>query len=186
MANITTKDTHFDKVYGSFLDNTIQLSDFQEKMKNRVKTAFTLMLDRKTRDQVSKILQDQFEVSQATAYRDIGNALKIYGDVGKADKEGMRFLIFEYNQQALDIAFKEKNLAEIGKGLDRMIKLADFDGDDKLVNLDKIKNMDITITLDTQSKKGIDKIVSGGVVDLNDFEAEDTDFEELKEEEDEE
>ena len=141
------------------------------------------MLDRKTRDQVSKILQEQFEVSQATAYRDIGNALKIYGDVGKADKEGMRFLIFEYNQQALEIAFKEKNLTEIGKCLDRMIKLADFDKDDKLVNLDKLKNMDITITLDSRSKKGIEKMTSEGVVDFNNFGVEDTEFEELNDEE---
>lgn len=125
----------------------------------------------------------QFDVSQATAYRDIGNALKIYGDINKASKEGMRYIIFEYNQKGLQLALKEKNLTEYGRYLDRMIKLAELDKEENLVNLEKLAAMDITINISKGAEKQLKEMSKNGVVDLNNWAADDAEWEEVKPEE---
>jgi len=182
LALTTTQDSHFEKILASYLNEGIQLSPFQLDMKNRIKTSFSLLLNWHSREQAAKVLQEQFDISQATAYRDIGNALKIYGDLNKASKEGMRYIILEYNQKLLQLATKEKNLAEMGKALDRMIKLAELDKEENLVNLEKLANMDITITIGKKAEKAIVESNSKGVVDLNDMEAEDISYETIEEE----
>ena len=183
LSLITKGDTHFDKVLASFLnEGSVELSPFQIEMKNRIKTAFSLLLNFHSREQAANVLKDQFDISQATAYRDIGNALRIYGDINKASKEGMRYIIFEYNQKLLQLATKEKNLEQMGRALDRMIKLAELDKDETLVNLEKLANLDITISIGKKAEKAIIAQNEKGVVDLNDFDAEDVDFEDLTEE----
>src|SRR5699024_2669092 len=114
-----------------------------------------------------------------TAYRDIGNALRIYGDINKASKEGMRYIIFEYNQKLLQLATKEKNLEQMGRSLDRMIKLAELDKDETLVNLEKLANLDITISIGKKAEKAIIAQNEKGVVDLNDFDAEEIEYEDV-------
>mgnify|MGYP003120132968 CR=1 FL=1 len=185
MKLVAAQESHFEKVLASYLSDDIELSPFQQDMKNRIKTAFSLLLNFRGREQAVKALVEQFDISTATAYRDIGNALKIYGDVNKASKEGMRYIIFEYNQTHLQLALKQKNLTEVGKSLDRMIKLAELDKEESIVNLEKLANMDITITIGKKAEKAIVEQNSRGVVDLNDWTAEDTDFEDVKEDEDE-
>lgn len=180
MPNLTTTDSHFEKILASFLnENGVTLSAFEEKMKDRIKAAFSLLLNFHSREQAASVLEQQFEISKATAYRDIGNALKIYGDINKASKEGMRYIIFEYNQKLLQLATKEKNLEQMGRALDRMIKLAELDKEENLVNLEKLANMDITISIGKKAEKAIIEANNKGVVNLNDMEAEDIDFEDL-------
>lgn len=185
MKLIAAQESHFEKVLASYLSDDIKLSPFEEEMKKRIKTAFSLLLNFRGREQAVKALVEQFDISQATAYRDVSNALKIYGDVTKASKEGMRYIIFEYNQTILQLALKEKNLTEAGKAMDRMIKLADLDKEENLVNLEKLDAMDITITIGKKAEKAIIEQNNRGVVDLNDFSAEDVDFIEINEGEDE-
>lgn len=180
MSNITTTDSNFEKILASFLtEGSVTLTPKQEEMKNRIKTAFSLLLNFHSREQAAKVMEQQFEISTATAYRDIGNALKIYGDINKASKEGMRYIIFEYNQKLLQLATKEKNLEAMGRALDRMIKLAELDKEENLVNLEKLANMDITISIGKKAEKAIVEANNKGVVNLNDFQAEDIDYEDL-------
>lgn len=181
LALTTTNDSHFEKILGSFLNDGVELSPFQTEMKNRIKTSFSLLLNWHSREQAAKVLMEQFDISQATAYRDIGNALKIYGDINRASKEGMRYIIFEYNQKHLQLATKEKNLEQMGKAIDRMIKLAELDKEENLVNLEKLANMDITISIGKKAEKAIVESNRKGVVDLNDFEAEDISYENVEE-----
>jgi len=86
---ISNKDTHFEKVLPSYLDDSrIVLSPLEEGMKKRWEAAFSLLLNFKSREQAVKILQQQFGGSLATAYRDINHALALFGDITKSRKEG--------------------------------------------------------------------------------------------------
>ena len=128
VVSLDTKDTHFENVLASYLDETkIVLSPLEEEMKKRWETAFSLLLNWHGREQAVKILKEQFDISLATAYRDINRALSLFGDITKSRKEGWRYIIFEYNQKLFQMATKDKNLETMGKCLDRMIKLADLD-----------------------------------------------------------
>ena len=146
-------------------------------------TSFSLLLNWHSREQACKVLMQQFDISQATAYRDIGNALKIYGDVNKSSKEGWRYVVMEYNQKLLQLATKEKNLSEMGRALDRMMKLAELDKEENLINLEKLANLDIEIKISKSSERALDKMSQSGVVDLNNFEIEDVEYEDVEIEE---
>lgn len=184
--SITTKDTHLDAIIASYLDEKYELSEFQKEMKKRIKTAFSLLLNWRSRDQAAQIIKDEFDVSTATAYRDISRALIVYGDINQAEKDGWRFVIMEYNHKLLQLATKEKNLTEMGRALDRMIKLAQLDKEETILNLEKIANMQIEIAIDKATQKKFDDMGSGGVVDFNNWQdTEDADFEEVEEEGDE-
>lgn len=182
-ALIKKTDTHFEAILASYMDDSITLTDFQKKMKERIKSAFTYMLNWRSRQQVAKLLIENFDISTATAYRDISMALRIYGDVNKADKEGMRFILIEYNHNLMQMAAKEKNLEVMGKCIDRSMKLVDFDKEDNLVNLEKLANMDIEIKLSKSSEKALQGMMNQGVVDLNNFEIEDVEYEDAEIEE---
>ena len=61
-----------------------------------------------------------------------------------------------------------------------MIKLADLDKEENLVNLEKLAAMDIEIKISKSSEKALDKMIKAGVTDLNDFEIEDAEYEEIE------
>ena len=183
-AIVTKTDTNFEAILASFLDDgSVKLTPHQDKMKQRIMASFSLLLNWHSREQASKVLMQQFDISQATAYRDIGNALKIYGDVNKSSKEGWRYIIMEYNQKLLQLATKEKNLEQMGRAMDRMIKLAELDKDENLINLEKLANLDIEIKISKSSERALDKMSQSGVVDLNSFEIEDAEYEDVEIEE---
>lgn len=182
MSLVTTNDTHLDNIIASYMDEgSVELSAFEIKMKERIKTAFSLLLNWRSREQAAQIMMEQFDVSQATAYRDISRALIIYGDINKAGKEGHRYIIMEYNHKLLQLATKEKNLEQMGRALDRYMKLADLDKEENRVNLEKLAAMDITVNISKKSEKAITGLLEGGVVDLNNFEAQDIEYEEVDE-----
>jgi len=172
--SLITKDSHFEKILASYIDEgKITLTPLEEEMKKRWEAAFSLLLNFHSREQCVKVLQQQFGGSMATAYRDINRALALFGDVTQTRKEGMRYIIFEYNQKLFQMATKDKNLEAMGKCLDRMIKLSDLDKDDALFDPDKIKAQSYDIIISKQMEKALIKALSKGPIDMNNLEAED-------------
>ena len=182
MSLIVKTDTHFEKILASFLeDGSVELSEFEMEMKKRIKTAFSSLLENPSRERAVSLLRQQFKISQATAYRDIAAAIKIFGDITKAGKEGMRYIIMEHNAWLLEQAKSEKNLEQVGRALDRMIKLADLDKEENKVNLEKLAAMDIEVRISKRSEKAVQDMLEKGVVDLNNLEVQDIEFEEIPE-----
>ena len=183
VVSLDTKDTHFENVLASYLDETkIVLSPLEEEMKKRWETAFSLLLNWHGREQAVKILKEQFDISLATAYRDINRALSLFGDITKSRKEGWRYIIFEYNQKLFQMATKDKNLETMGKCLDRMIKLADLDKEDAVFNPEKLQAQVYEIGISKSVETVLKAVLSKGVVDFNNY-AEEVPFEEVKDEE---
>jgi hypothetical protein len=182
---LAAKDTHFENILASYLDEgKVKLSPLEEQMKQRWMAAFSLLLNFHSREQAVKVLQGQFpDISQATAYRDINRALALFGDVTKSQKEGWRYIIFEYNQKLFQMATKEKNLETMGKCLDRMIKLADLDKEENAFDPDKLRAQIYEISLPKGLEKAMMTMLSKGSVDLNNFGAQDIEFEDVSNEE---
>jgi hypothetical protein len=182
IVTLDTKDTHFENVLASYLDETkMVLSAPEEAMKKRWETAFSLLLNWHGREQAVKILKQQFNVSSATAYRDINRALSLFGDITQSRKEGWRYIIFEYNQKLFQMATKDKNLETMGKCLDRMIKLADLDKEESVFNPEKLQAQIYEIGIDKDVKTIFMNMAQTGVIDLNKF-AVDVPFEDIKDE----
>lgn len=184
MSNVSTqtsKDPHFERILASYLDDgkKIQLSDLEERLKSRWEAAFSLLLNFHSRQQAVKVLREQFGYDLGTAYRDINRALSLFGDITKSRKEGWRYIIFEYNQKLFQMATKDKDHKEMGKCLDRMIKLADLDKEDSLVDPDKIKAQSYEIKISPSMEKALMKAITKGPIDMNNLEVEDIPHEEL-------
>lgn len=182
VVTLDTKDTHFENVLASYLDETkITLSETEKLMKQRWETAFSLLLNWHGREQAVKILKQQFGVSSATAYRDINRALSLFGDITQSRKEGWRYIIFEYNQKLFQMATKDKNLETMGKCLDRMIKLADLDKEESAFNPEKLQAQIYDISIPKTIEKALMTVLKTGVADFNNY-AVDVPHEEIKDE----
>tara|TARA_R110002167_G_scaffold364968_1_gene588352 strand:+ start:8540 stop:9100 length:561 start_codon:yes stop_codon:yes gene_type:complete len=177
----TTKDSHFEKILASYIDDKgkITLTPLEEEMKTRWEAAFSLLLNFHSREQSVKVLREKFNISLGTAYRDINRALSLFGDVTKSRKEGWRYVIFEYNQKLFQMATKDKNLEAMGKCLDRMIKLADLDKDETMIDPEKVKAQSYELNISKQMEAALMKVITNGPVDMNALEAEDIPHEEV-------
>lgn len=180
LVTIDTKDTHFENILASYLnEGKTKLSKSEEEMKLRWETAFSLLLNWHGREQAVKVLKEQFNISLATAYRDINRALSLFGDITQSRKEGWRYIIFEYNQKLFQMSTKEKNLETMGKCLDRMIKLADLDKEESAFNPEKLQAQIYDISLPKALETVFLTMIKKGKVDLNNFQATDISFEDV-------
>lgn len=179
MKRIVDDSTPVERITASYLEEGIELSDKDEELKKRWEAAFSFLLNFHSREQTVKKLIGVFGGSIARAYRDINNALSLFGDINKSRKEGWRYIIFEYNQTLFQMATKDKDLDIMGRCLDRMIKLADLDKEEGAFNPEKLIAMQIQISLPDSTIKVFKDMNSKGVVDLNNFEAEDTNYTEV-------
>lgn len=178
---VSNSATPFERISASYYDDKFELSTKDQELKQRWEAAFSLLLSFHSREQTVKKLRGLFPgISLASAYRDVANALSLFGDIHKAKKEGWRYVIFEYNQTLMQMATKDKNLDIMGRCLDRMIKLADLDKEESNFNPDKLKAMEITISMPPAVQNALKKLVNKGVVDFNNFEVEDIDHEDIK------
>ncbi|SDT15619.1 hypothetical protein SAMN05192545_2895 [Maribacter dokdonensis] len=170
----TGKDPHFERILASYLDSSkIELSALEIDLKTRWEAAFSLLLNFHSREQAVKVLREQFGYNLATAYRDINKALSLFGDITKSRKEGWRYIIFEYNQKLFQMATKDRDLKEMGKCLDRMIRLADLDKEESMFDPDKIKAQSFEIKISKTMETALMKAITNGPIDMNNLEAED-------------
>lgn len=168
VITLETKDTHFENVLASYLnEREIKLSPLEEEMKQRWETAFSLLLNTKGREESVRILKGKFNISLATAYRDINRALSLFGDITKSRKEGWRYVIFEYNQKLLQMAEKAQDLHSMGKCLDRMIKLAELDKEESNFNPEKLQAQIYEIGISKVIEDAFMKKINTGTLDLN-------------------
>jgi hypothetical protein len=180
---IQKSDTKFERILASYLDEgSVELTAPEIEIRDRAETAFSLLLNWRSREQAVKVLESQYDISKATAYRDINRALSLYGDITKSRKEGWRYIIFEYNQKLFQMSVKEKALDQMGKCLDRMIKLAQLDQEESTFNPEKFIAQTYELTVANSVKMFVEKSLKKGAVDLNDYvseNAEDTTYEDV-------
>lgn len=173
-----------ENILASYLDErNIELSPNEEKLKIRYETVFKMLIKKDSIFSTVKKHMKVFEVSMATAYRDIKAAESIFGAVKKFDKEAWRFIQIERKRKLIKMAM-ESNDYEVASKIERDIdNLIGFDKEDAIFNPEKLANMKITIGMPDWLIKAYKNNNNKGVVDLNDFEAEDIDYTEVKEDE---
>lgn len=193
MSNKLTKrvkldrETTIDKIMASFFDDKIELTQKQKEKKRRMETAFSHMRLMLSIQQTAKRLREEFGVSEATAYRDIKDATTIFGDIHDVNARGVRIVLREAYWRAYQLALKAENIELQMKALDRFKEM--FDWDDDMTNeelKDKIQAHVYNIKISRDTAKALKKQLNTGVIDFNDFGAEDADFEELPNDSDEE
>lgn len=175
-----SKDSMFQQIKASFLDDSFELTPEAEEKKKRMRHAYAMRLKNKySRHQAIDKLQKEYGVSQATAYRDYSWAMQIIGDLDTTDKNAERMLIAEGYWQLYQMSLADRNIEQARKALDSYKSLFNFDDNDVQIDPNKIQAHEYHIHLSREGHRVLKERLSGGVLDLSTPDVEDIDWENI-------
>lgn len=177
------RDTTFDKIYAYYINpDKYQLTEKEEEIRKRWSAAFSLQLNYHSPEQCVPVLMQEFSISKAQAYRDVRNATALFGDVNKSDKEGKRYILYEYSMRLMQEAIKKNDLDAWGQAINKMIRLARLDEEDQAqINPEKLESNDYKLVLPKEIKQMLKGMVQNGYMDIANMASQDMDFEEIEE-----
>lgn len=180
LAAQTRKESPIENILASYLDErSITLTPAEEELKERYEVCYNMMIDKHSLLGTVKKMMRKYNISQATVYRDMQAAELIFGSVRKFDKDAWRFIQIERKRRLIKKAEKAGEY-EVAARLERDIdRLIDFSAEDPKFNPDKLKNLEITVQISKPIESALMKVISKGVVDFNEFEAEDIPHEDV-------
>lgn len=176
------RDSHFQRIKASYVDESIKLSEFENDMLIRMKFVFSLRLKNKfSRQQAVKKLVDEFSISLATAYRDYSSAAQLFGELDEVDTRGERMILREEYWFLYQQNIKNRDWPEAKRALDSYRELFDFTDRSGEVDPDKIAAHNYHIKISKKLEKIITEKLDDAVIDLNDLGVEDIDYEDVSE-----
>jgi hypothetical protein len=179
---IKVGDSTYDKILAHYINpEHYTLSPTNTEILNRYNEVFTLRLAHFSSQQiVNKLVKDR-GISQAQAYLDIRNSGRLFGNVMKADTEGSRALWIEY---LMDFLKRCKQKGDRNNESKALKLLAEYGGlaheDNPEFNPEKLENKEIRIMLPKQMLDVLKDVVGKGVVDFNNLDVTDINFDELE------
>ena len=124
-------DTAMDRIRMHYLSG-YELSAHDEEVKRRWHAAFTFGLEHKGSDkEVASMLIKTFNISESQAYRDIYNAINLFGDVRKSTKEGLRYMVTQWAIEVFKMAVVKKDFKGMEKALTCITKTNNLDKEDQ-------------------------------------------------------
>jgi len=169
MNNARNKKDALDAIRLHYLNGT-ELSEKHEEMRRRLSAAFSLLTNYHSIQQAIPVLQEQFGYSESSAYRDINNAIKLFGNVLKSDKEGHRYIVYEFAVKTFQLAAKNGDHKSMAAATNNMIKLLGLDRDNPdAPDFSKLQPPPIVMIYEDQEKARIDAARAKGKVDLTEF-----------------
>ncbi|WP_339638729.1 hypothetical protein [Croceibacter atlanticus] len=171
----------FDKInLASLKPDKYELSPTLEKIKERWVFSFTEKLQGNSRHQIAKDLQETYDISEAQAYLDIKNSDHYYGDAHRANQQAEKVILYEFARDTYKQAVEDGDLKMRLKAIDLMGKYADIGKDDiQQFNPEKFENKEVSVTVPTAVMDALIEKLKGGVVNMNQLEAEDAQFVEV-------
>lgn len=169
LTSILKKDSTFDRIFAWYIDpKRYSLSEKDEEIQKRWSAAWSLLMNYHSLEQAVAVHMEEFSLSRAQAYRDLKQAVNLFGNVTKTEKEGRRYVLYEYSMKVFQLALKKGDLETAGKMIERMSKLMRLDADDtELVNPEKLEASEYKIVLPKVVKDQLLAFVAKGFVDLN-------------------
>lgn len=172
------KDTTIETIIAHYLDERkIKLTPVQVKIKQRCEAAFTMLIGSGGITHVVKKLMSLYKIDKVTAYRTIAQAEQIFGNVKKFNKDAWRFIQIERKRRHIEKCELENRMDLVIKLEEQIDKLLGFDKDDLAFDPEKINAQTYEIVMGKAYEAALMKEISKGVIDLNNLQAEDIDYE---------
>lgn len=161
--------TEYIREYLLSTSGKVVLSDKQHEIYVRIKTAWTLLVGGEARSEIENVLINTYEVSEAQAWRDIRDATRIFGEVQKADKEGMRHLILMKAEKAYRLAELNDDVKGMNEAIKNMVKITGLEREDPdLPDFAKLEAHNYIIVMPPEQQEALRKMLTQpGSVDLN-------------------
>ncbi|WP_313091916.1 hypothetical protein [Chryseobacterium flavum] len=183
-----SKDNTFQKIKAWYIDETsVTLSPAEEERKNRLKHIWALRYENKyTRGQAIKIIERDYKVSQATAYRDYSLAMELFGSMEQVDVAAERMILAESYLNLYQLSMKKGDTETALKALTKRQSLINFDDTANKVDPRKLEASMYNLRLPRGAEKILKGMFESGVVNFNNIGAEDIDWKEITEDEEDE
>lgn len=179
----------FQRIKTSYIDENFELKPSEQAKKERLEKIWALRINKKySTHQTIEIIMRDFKtddgkpISRATAYRDYAWSMAIFGDIDQLNKAAEKMVLAQSYWEIYQKAMKKKDRDLAIKALNSYERLMGFDKTETLAELLKYKSVDIKIQISSKQKKAFDQFFNSGVVDFNDFDADEVDYEEVNDE----
>ena len=179
------KDNSFQKIKAWYIDeNSVTLSPSEEERKNRLKHIWALRYENKyTRGQAIKIIERDYRVSQATAYRYYSLSMELFGSMEQVDIAAERMILTESYLHLYQLALKQGDIEIALKALAKRQSLINFEDSANKVDPRKLEASMYNLKLPRGAEKILKGMFDTGVVNFNNIGAEDIDWKEISEDE---
>lgn len=141
------------------------LSQKHEDIRQRWTAAFTLLCSYHSVQQAIPVHRSTFKISEGQAYRDFKEALRLFGDVMKTEKEGLRQVVYEYAIKTFQLAAKNGDYKAMNQAVNNMMKLQGLDREDPdLPDFAKMKPALNIIMIPDSIKLALESKINAGPV----------------------
>lgn len=171
-------------------DRAKELTEDEEEVRKRLVMAWNQLCKGYPREKVTKMIAKHFTVSLRQAQNDVNDAIRLYGSIDEADKEGMRKIVSEMALRLYRKGQRDDNPNVQAKALDTLVKVHKLDKDVKdPIDFSKLEQHLYLYVLDEVSNQALQLLTAqGGSINLSKFYdalAENVEVQEAEEEDDE-
>lgn len=168
------RDSHLDAVRDFYLNITSkrprELTPDQEHYRQRLVSVWTLLCRYHSDEQARKIHQKAFGIHEVTAYKDLRNAVDLFGDVRYTEKAGRRAILAEWCANTYQRAIEKGDVKSANRSIENMIKLLGLDGADAdAPDFERLQPSLIVAALPEGMEQSIQAMLRGGAINLNQF-----------------
>lgn len=179
-----TKDNTYQKIKAWYLDeNSVELTSREEDRKNRMKHIWALRSENKySRKQAIKIIERDYKVSQATAYRDYTLSMELFGSIEQVNIASEKMILAESYWNLYQMALKKDNEDTALKALAKYQSLFNFDDNGQKVDPKKLEASVYNLKIPRGVEKMLGSMFESGVLNFNNIGAEDIEWKKVSEE----
>lgn len=151
-------------------DLPIQLTEEEEKIRQRFLVVQAQRLKGATTPQIIQKLQKDFGVSERQCYYDLKNALALFGDLSRVEKDAVRAMAYEQALKVYRRAMKADDLREANRAIKNMIQVYGLDREDPdIPDFEKLNPSLYVTVLDDQIRDMLMRLLKNPSVDLAKF-----------------
>lgn len=117
-----TKQTRLDRIRGHYFEG-LELSLQDAEYRELLESANAKLCGGESKEGAAKLLQEEFNVSKSTSYKALRESLQLFGDVTKANKDGLKHVITEQYFELIRLAKEKGNYDVWRRCLDSVVSL---------------------------------------------------------------
>lgn len=104
-------ETVLDRIKAAFINEGAEekLTADEKARKEQLESAHGLLVNYHSLEQAVPLLMGRFGLSRATAYRRCNEAIRLFGDVTRSYKDGIRHILYEFAMKVFQLAAGRKN-----------------------------------------------------------------------------
>lgn len=149
-------------------DNPVVLTELEEEYRQRMVSCWSLLCNYHSDEQARRIHAKNYGLKDRTAYRDVQNALYVFGEVSRTDKEGRRQQMYEWCVRALQMAKDQGDVKSMNRALENMMRLTGADQPDgDSPDFERLAPSLVVTALPQGIEDAILSMLKGGSINLN-------------------